>query len=44
MINITADIESLLKQTLVAVINIIDKFGGPRSAPIWFNWGDEAIS
>ena len=42
MINIAADIESLLKQTLIAVISTVDKHGRPRSTPIWFNWEDGA--
>ena len=31
-------LESFLKQPLVAVIGTVDRAGRPRSAPIWFHW------
>ena len=35
-------LESFLKQPLVAVIGTVDRAGRPRSAPIWFHWEDGA--
>ena len=35
-------LDSFLKQTLVAVIGTVDPAGRPRSAPIWFHWEDGA--
>ena len=35
-------LESFLKQPLVAVIGTVDSAGRPRSAPIWFHWEDGA--
>ena len=36
------DLESFLKQPLVAVIGTVDQAGRPRSAPIWFHWENGA--
>ena len=35
-------LESFLRQPLVAVIGTLDRAGRPRSAPIWFHWEDGA--
>ena len=35
-------LESFLKEPLVAVIGTVDRAGRPRSAPIWFHWDDGA--
>jgi len=35
-------ITEFLKRTQVAVISTIDQAGRPRSAPIWYKWGESA--
>ena len=43
MVAIDTHVDEFLRQTLVAVISTVDRNGRPRSAPIWFHWGDGAV-
>ena len=42
MSTVEPHIHEFLGQTLVAVISTVDAGGGPRSAPIWYQWEDGA--
>ena len=42
MTTIPTHVDEFLSQTLVAVISTVDGEGGPRSAPIWYQWEDGA--
>ena len=42
MPEIDADVDSFLKQTLVAVLGTTNEDGTPHLTPIWFTWEDGA--